>query len=260
MNWRRGQAVRLPSGCRGASSDDIVDGCALVLEALGERAFDPATGPLAFAYLWRRFGPPRSGSDPDKDLARYVLRTPDRQVFLTMYPSAGTLAFNVGYYAVPSLHDEHERPVVAWSRALEQHFIQELCAEHGLDPDQDYPDDVMAPFQVELHERHFDPERRKAAIAIVGEPPTRRSWVTWRDSKRRSKRVRPFDSHEVRWREGPPVVQRVNGALFRALRDLLRPVYVRDVAFSVLGHDARRFAGPPASSFAEAGRGTKVAK
>jgi len=52
----------------------------------------------AFAYLWRRFGPPIYGSDPYKDLVSYLLTTKMEGVFLSCrcYPTAH-IAFGIGF-------------------------------------------------------------------------------------------------------------------------------------------------------------------
>lgn len=44
-------------------------------------------GFTAFAYLWRRFGPPWLESDDYKELCQYVLTTPIPSVYLTVYPT-----------------------------------------------------------------------------------------------------------------------------------------------------------------------------
>jgi hypothetical protein len=137
-------------GCLGFG-DNLVDGHALAVDALGERAKDGGSGLVAFAYLWRRFGPPAGGSDPYKDLAAYALTTAEPDVFLRVVTHGAALAYGVGYFALEGVRSDFRNP----------------RAEN--------------------------------------------------------------------WREASPLARRVNQALFDSLRDLLRPVYIRDTAINIFG-------------------------
>jgi hypothetical protein len=136
----------------GAKGDDIVDGFTLARDAWGEQCQQPNSGLTAFAYLWRRFGPPWRGGDPHKDLVSYTLTTKDTDVFLWITPSGSSLDLAVGYLTN----------------------------------------------------------------------------VKIRRVRRRLKM--PAD-----WRTGSRIQKRVNQALFDALKELERPVRVRDIAINIFG-------------------------
>ena len=59
----------------GALSGDLCDGLAMAERVYGPAAASPQSGLLAFAYCWRRFGPPWFGSDDHKELVKYILGT-----------------------------------------------------------------------------------------------------------------------------------------------------------------------------------------
>lgn len=150
-------------GWSGAASGELADGFELAREAYGlpdvmspDKGDD--SGLTCFAYLWRRFGPPRYGSDPHKDLCCYYLTTDDPDVVLWVRPCGSGLAYGVGYMV--------------------------------------------------------------------------------------SKRLAAGPSPSAR--------RRVQGALKRALRELLRPAYVRDVPINILGRCAD---GEPAERSKYAGLG-----
>ncbi len=71
---------------------------AICVPDISERVFASWDYGSAFAYLWRRFGPPFEGSDPHKDLVSYFLTTDMKGVLLYVRPcvSAST---SFGYSA-----------------------------------------------------------------------------------------------------------------------------------------------------------------
>lgn len=191
----------------GAASGEIADGAALAAEALygyrlTEKSYfcnfgveDKNASLSAFAYLWRRFGPPCRGSDPDKQLVRYILGTPHKQVWLTINLGACSLQLSIGYFAEKVLLDRLYAPLWKWqSRKLKW-----LKKHKGITSS-----------YVEL-----DSETRKELSAAIGECP------------------HPPLGYD--WLKGPPVMVAANKALIAALHELLRPVYVRDVPINILG-------------------------
>ncbi len=96
-SWAK-QAETFPAGrVTGAAAGPLIDCHALSSEAWGLSLYGGGeqSGLLAFAYLWRRFGPPIHGSDPDKELCDYCLGTPMPDVFLSVYPTGSRIG--VGY-------------------------------------------------------------------------------------------------------------------------------------------------------------------
>src|SRR5262245_32873522 len=99
-------------------SSDVCDGPACARAVYGEH-LPPGSGLTAFAYLWRRFGPPWWGSDNHKDLVGYLLGMPHPEVFLRLSLSASRLDLAVGYYITAALWNRLQAPVRDWERACE---------------------------------------------------------------------------------------------------------------------------------------------
>lgn len=78
-----------------------------------------------FTYLFRRFGYPNQGWDDYKELAKYLLNTPDRDLVLIIVPSvSGRLRLSYSFYATTARADAVEafdrRHITAWTaRSLE---------------------------------------------------------------------------------------------------------------------------------------------
>ncbi len=143
---------RIGGKLTGARADEVVDLDELVVETLGEQAQDGNSGALAFAYLWRRFGPPIHGGDDDKDLAAYILTTRDSNVFLAVRLPASNLA-GCGYLVTERLRAELEAPEREWVKRF-----RAWLAEH-------HPECTDMPSYA-LGDEIWD-----AADAVVGERP-----------------------------------------------------------------------------------------
>jgi hypothetical protein len=199
-------------GCAGS---DEFEGADLAREAWGEEAEHADSGLTAFACLWRRFGPPRYGSDNYKQLCRYVIGTPHHDIYLTLGLSGSPLVHAVGYLAPAAFRAALLAPAREWCGRLDR-----WAREHG-------HDDGML---LSLDARLADDYHR--AREELGPPPARPDLSRWREL------------------EGP--VGDLSRAVFAALRELLRPVSIRDVPINILGttgepwdHEARpsRYAG-----------------
>lgn len=205
------QIETLPFEIAGAAADDIVDGHALAIEAWGDRASNKDSGLLAFAYLWRRFGPPWRGGDNHKSLVDYWLTTADPEVFLTLSLKGCGLALSVGYVANQTIRTEAHAPLNAWERRLREWWL-------GRHPEIAELEDTEANHEI-VSARYWKDRMNKElvdeAVLVIGEFP---------DSPDSSK-----------WRDDTGVVHRVNQALFDALKELERPVYVRDCPFNAFG-------------------------
>lgn len=201
-------AVKLPPHATGAKGDEIVGCCKdLAVEAIGALADAEQTGLLSFAYLWRRFGPSCWGSDDHKDLVGYILTTPDPDVFLTVHPSGSPLSYAFGYLATPKLREEHDRPLVSWERKFERWFVRQNKAAVGLAK--------TAADKKELAALYWKWRCDKGKVAAA------------------SKAIGKYPRHGGR--SLGPIARRVKRALVAAMRELLRPVYVRDVPINVFG-------------------------
>jgi hypothetical protein len=216
-----------PKNCAGAASSDLVNGHHLAYEAWGDASDDKDTGPLAFTYLFRRFGPPPFEGG-HKKLGGWILTTQDPDVYLTMFPAADSAAFAVGYLVRDTLEEEYRKPRIEWEHRCIGWLADQLAAERPeLVTERDEkgePTDLSDEGWEIAHARRYEPgpdgdwgtrSWTARAIAALGRPP--------RDPQARD------------WREGSAIMRRVNEALLGTMRSLLRPVGVRDIDINVLG-------------------------
>lgn len=197
-----------PKGFHGARGDEIVNGHSLAIDALGPIAdTDKNSGLTAFAYLFRRFGPPWLGSDDHKDLACYLLTTKRKDVLLWMCPSGMQVAYAVGYIADKHFREEWSRPFTEWENRAYEWFLSQHPGVYEND------DSASEAYWKARIDKENDFNQR--ACDVIGEYPGRARYDDWRS--------------------GPQIMVDVNQALFDALQELLRPVYIRDVPINVFG-------------------------
>lgn len=171
---------------------------ALTLEAWGEMCLSNDSGMTAFPYLWRRFGPPQWESDPRKDLCRYVLTTDMYGVFLQIRPAVCPLQYCVSVLLLKSVGDKCEIERTEYMTRCDQY----LESKYGsIDILWTLPDNEAVVIADEM-------------IAACGECP--RIPADWRASSNTTHR-------------------RVSEAVLSAMRELLRPVRVRDVSINLFG-------------------------
>ncbi len=97
---------------KGCSSDSIVDTGDIAEEVFAEWDYGHA-----FAYLWRRFGPPCEGCDPYKELVGYFLTTRAKGVVLYVSPKTSP-DISFGYMVTMQIRDKlwTEWTYVTWMR------------------------------------------------------------------------------------------------------------------------------------------------
>jgi hypothetical protein len=204
----------------GAGGDDIVDGYKLATEVWGEDACSDYNGAAkAFAYLWRRFGPPWQGSDDYKDLVGYILTTPEPDVFLTLRLCVSGLKYSVGYLARTSIRGENEAAAIEWENKFRDWWwAQEVVLHPEYDKWKKWTKKRKEMISPKFWEDRTQPAIIKKAEKEIGKFP-RRKYYDIKD-----------------WKKTRGVVHRVNAALVAAMKELLRPVYVRDVPINILGY------------------------
>lgn len=195
----------------GAKGSDLVDGHDLAIEAWGDRAKEKSSGLTAFAYLWRRFGPPWQGGDDHKELVSYWLTTADPGVVLTVGLSGSSLPYAIGYLAARSITDEHHKPLAEYHDKLADWIWNQHPELHDLDETEENREKWANVYFREVANVGV----LKRAKAEIGPSPKRSRPSEWKDA------------------EGP--VHQVNQALFDALKELERPVYVRDIPINIFG-------------------------
>lgn len=222
-------------------SDPIIASC------LGDTI---AYGPL-FAYLFRRFGYPNAGWDDYKEMAKYLLTTPHPEMLLQVVPFAGdwtciTFSLFVAEDAVRAIdaferrdHDEWTVRAYAWQ---EQQGLPE------------WMDDWTHVYnEVELREAlglstAEEANWREAIkfslpLGIEGEPHyelSRKACSFRQEMFQGYSEIEPRPDNVTRssqpdaWAEDDPLKPFAEAAI-TALKDLLRPVRVRDAAINALG-------------------------
>lgn len=191
----------------GATSSDLVRGHDLALEAFGEACRRPGSDFTAFGYLWRRFGPPVYGADPHKDLVSYILTTREKGVYLLLRLAAGSLEYSVGYLISEAIENEYRQPQTEWAERWDAWFLEQNPGI--LEQDEETAGKLY-------WEWKMSDERLKEAYAAIGPFP----------------RVR----YDEDWRTAAPIKRQVNQALFDGLKELLRPIHIRDTEFNILGY------------------------
>lgn len=199
-------------GCAGSL---FFSGHTLACEVYGAAASeDQNSGLTAFAYCWRRFGPPWMGSDPHKDLVCYVLGTPHPDVLLTLALSGSGLCYDVGYLASADVEQSLYAPERIWDALFEAWWVTHKATpvERAL-VEQVVKDDVrLIPVQQRYWKDRLAQEIVDEAEAIIG--------------------IHPYRAPQA-WDHTHPLL---GAPLTEALVELLRPVCIRDVAVNILGH------------------------
>lgn len=194
-------------GCKATSH---FDGSSLAEEAWGDHAESPSL--IGFAYLWRRFGPPWRGSDDYKSLVNYYLSTEDPDVALWITISGSSFALSVGGVWNKGLETEIHKPEAEWEERFQDWWL-----------------DVKHP---EIKAWEETPENRKTASDVYWND---RSNQTVIHEAKEAIGSRPLWPWHTNWREQTGPVHQINLAVFNALKELERPVYIRDVAINIFG-------------------------
>lgn len=206
------QFVKTHPRISGAHGSDLCECSSLAKLAWGDCAIKENSGLTAFAYLWRRFGPPVWGSDEHKRLVSYILTTSHQEVFLSVDLSASEMYLNVGYLCTKRLDMEFHKPQTDWWRAF-----------RGWVRKQNPGASAVALSQL-VGELSFDKGKRALAAKDIGKYP--------------------LPPRAQNWKRGSGVQKLVNETLVSAMRELLRPVFIRDVAINIFGRltddEARR--------------------
>lgn len=195
-------------------------------ETWGAAASGPDAGLLAFAYLYRRFGPPTWAHDAYKEIGAYCLTTPDPEVFLVLRCAADAIAYGVAYLISEDIAEQARKFELDRGIDMLRWLGDQLAVER---PDLvTKRDEAGEPVELSpegwelVHGRRWDPSpdqwgplswSGRAVAALAERPPVEGRPTSARDE----------------------LVQRVRVALLATMQALLEPVGVRDVDINILG-------------------------
>lgn len=212
-----------------------------------------------FAYLFRRFGYPNFGWDDYKELAKYVLTTPHPGLVLSVVPYVGNdtnlhIRFHVPYPLYKKIEDWRSKPVAQWEKRAfswqEQEGLPSWMDEWIAFCNRELPKffkNIEAPFRgwrdtipwmyvmgdsKPPHNVLYPQTKRAFAFKgnvlktysrVESRPACRRRLPDWRQ-----------------WSESDPLRPLAEAAVI-ALKDLRRPVRVRDSAIDAYGNADDRY-------------------
>lgn len=219
-------------------------------------------GPWLTCYMLRRFGWPNTGSDDHKDLCAWMLTTPVAGLFLVVAPYLGTggnyhfaLRFDketgVKLDADPGRESFRRRT----DRAIETWWRRRGCKLYALGMGRKEGDEDEL---VHLYGEGKDGTvgglwRRPLKVNRRADKLPRDSMVLWWMldfiTKQHPDVKLPKMTARERERRETAFIRRAKAALQATMRDLLRPVHVRDIGFNPIGkgegtgEEAERFDG-----------------
>ena len=189
----------------------------------------------AFIYLFRRFGYPRFGWDGLKDLVRYYVTTPMEGVLLTIKPNVtggGTFGYMLREDIDTACEEEELKPYHDWNMRCEVWTLK----EHGIEiikmfeQDDDKLCRMWNVWKVDKEERDFTSEKDVYNAFFIDQEAIRVKYVD------QYKKIEPYPKLlPIEERGEDSIIKQCHAALCAAIRDMLRPVYVRDVLIDIRG-------------------------
>lgn len=211
-------------------------------------------GPWLAVYMLRRFGWPNVGSDDYKNLCSWCLTTPVDGLYLVVTPYLGggsNIHFGVCFTREVGAELDRDPEVEKhWQRV--EKAIRRWWDREGADL---YAIGIGDPEDVLVHEWSTAngetqgiwkrPENQKPHKLHVKQPGMFWQWMaSFLEEKHPD--VLP-ERKRIGERRPTAFQRRARKAIEQVLRDLLRPIYVRDVGFSPLGHLDKAAKYPPAA-------------
>lgn len=193
-----------------AGASELFDGEQLALAAFGTECENDDSGIKAFAYLWRRFGPPWFGSDSHKDLCLYALSTDDKEVIITISPTGSALKYGIGVGVTKKLNDQFEEQTRKAYRAYHRAFKEWL-------------------------KKTFPKVFKKMSLTKTWEEQPEFYDSYWKAFSENQSRFEAEVKTEPLPDGDPAIKSRVETAVLDALRELKRPVHIRDCPINIFG-------------------------
>lgn len=234
-----GIETRVPTG------DSYHDSFDIAVEAIGGSV---PQGSL-FAYLFHRFGHPNKGSDPDKNLVSYLLTTTSTDMLLRITPfDGGDVSISFEFMTTGDVLAACDRWI---SQARDAHTLAFHDWIEAQDRVPEWADEIIGDFVrlgYPMTEGVEGWRRMMTPIAILSHPGVREG-----DEEGRKTAIRWYqnvrDEYQalvpvpgVQWRsrdieawEDDDPLKPIARAMRETLRDLLRPVWIRDTAIGIYG-------------------------
>ena len=188
-----------------------------------------------FMYLFRRFGYPRFGWDGYKELVQYHITTPMAGVVLTVRPNV-TGAYTFGYLLRDDIHQqcekEERKPYEDWTEQFEAWAVKEHDIEiiKMFEQDNDKLNRMWQKWGADKEDRDFASERDAHNAFFTDQEAIRVKYAEmYKEIAAFPEILPPKD------RPADSIMKQVHTALCAAIRDLLRPAYVRDVMIDITG-------------------------
>jgi len=188
-----------------------------------------------FAYLFRRFGYPRFGWDDSKHLVTYHITTPMAGVLLTVEPDvtgAGTFGYMLRDDIDRACEEEARKPFMDWMERFESWALK----EHGIEVIRLFDADgaklkrVWEIWGADKQDRDFASEKEANKAFLGDQEEIRIKYV------KMYKKIEPHPGF-VRIADLPDdsILKQCHTALCATIKDMLRPVYIRDVMIDIRG-------------------------
>jgi hypothetical protein len=210
--------------------------CIFELEAAAEEITEKLNAGDVFMYLFRRFGYPKFGWDGHKRLVMYHITTPMPGVILMVEPDV-TGAFTFACIMRKDIAEEHEaedrkpfeeryKRFEAWAIAAKGVETMHVCYE----PDNDKLQRVWHTWCMANHVNDF--ETYGAAQRVFLDEQEKITETLMQEYAQ----IEPYAKHiPLAYRPDDSIIKQVRNALCDTIKDLLRPVHVRDVMINIAG-------------------------
>lgn len=205
------------------------------LKAAAEAIIGKLSAGDTFMYLFRRFGYPRFGWDGYKKLVRYNITTPMAGVILIAEPNvtgASTFGYMLRYDINQQCEKEEQKPYEGWKEQFEAWALKEHDIEiiRLFEQDNDKLNRMWQKWGADKEDSDFTSEKDAHNAFFTYQEAIRVKYVDM------YKEIATFpETTPIEDRSDDSIMKQCHIALCDAIRDLLRPVYVRDVLIDITG-------------------------
>ena len=188
-----------------------------------------------FIYLFRRFGYPRFGWDGLKKLTQYHITTPMAGVLLTVEPDVtggGTFGYMLREDINQQCEAEERKPYEEWTEQFEAWALK----EHGIEiikmfeQDNDKLNRMWKKWGKDKEDSEFTGEKDAHNAFFTDQESIRIMYVGLYKEIASFPEITPIED-----RQDESIMKQCHVAMCDAIKDLLRPVYVRDVLIDING-------------------------